>query len=358
MIRRTGRIKATAFLGIVLPFVVAQGVSAQSADFARYEATLKREAPETHELMVRLDRIQGLLFGALAEEGETVRASDDKLPSPNFEFDMLDELGILAREDGTLENKAREAEAGYAALGSRAAGIIEWTTAFRRAALGVIADPSITDRSARQSALAALVQTYKSRPEMALPTVPKDMDILYEHTNALQFRTGYADLDGLIWAGYWLKLAASKPLLQFQGAERTEALDTVQERYYSKLSYGEPPAFFPSELPLFPAMASVFSFLAPQVSSVADNLSMLEEVLADILASPNETDVPAAIDRAITFFMDPRLAVTDHVEFASMALRHGIFYQGGFPLAVMTQSERNATHDHGDGGNFILPGMP
>ena len=61
--------------------------------------------------------------------------------------------------------------------------------------------------------------------------------------------------------------------------------------------------------------------------------------------------------------MDPDLAVTDQDEWEIMALRHGIFFQGGYPLSEMTQSELNvdghAAHfSSGGGPGLTIPGMP
>jgi len=350
-----------ALLGMILFAAQPDPVAAQaSGTFAAYEAILEREHPETHALLIRLERMHGLVFGELAVEGRTVRSTAEKLPSPDFEFDMLERLGMLAAEEGTLEDVAADAEAGYGALGERAAAIIEWTNAFRRAVLGIFADPQPTTFQARRAALSAAIAVYQSRPEAALPTVPKNMDVLYDHEQALDFRTGYTDLDGSIWAGHWLKLAATAPLLQLSGADRVAGLDTVQARYYAKLSYGEPPEYFPSELPLAPAIATEFSFISSEAASIWDNLSMMEEVLADILASPDVADEKVAIEAAVNFFLDPTLGVVNPVAFGAMALRHGIFFQGGFPLAVMTKSELNVgghSAHTGGGGRVILPGM-
>ena len=71
--------------------------------------------------------------------------------------------------------------------------------------------------------------------------------------------------------------------------------------------------------------------------------------------------VPGATKATIDFFMDPDLAATDQDEWEIMALRHGIFFQGGYPLAVMTENERNsdghAAH-LSSGGLVSIPGMP
>ena len=69
----------------------------------------------------------------------------------------------------------------------------------------------------------------------------------------------------------------------------------------------------------------------------------------------------AAVDDAVDWFMDPVEGITDQDFWEIMALRHGIFFQGGYPIAVMTESERNlgghAAHLSA-GGTLIIGGMP
>jgi hypothetical protein len=356
---RTGCALLFAGLVVVLTRPSAAQVAEASAAGA---AVLERTHPEMYATLVRLERAHGVLFGQLAKEGDAVRASLGDAQTFEFEFEMLERLSALVHEEGTLDAAADEAAAGYAVLGPKASAIIARGNAFHREVLGILADPAITEFASRRAAVAGAVERYRSRPEVALPSQPKDMDILYDHEFALGFRTGYADLDGLIWAGHWLKLAATEPLTDLAEAEaRAAGLDTVRARYYAKLSFGEPPEFFPSEIPLAPAIAPGLIFLSPESAMIWDNLTMMQEVLADILASPDVTNVRAAIDDAVGHFMDPTYAMTDQGEWEIMALRHGIFFQGGYPLAVMTESELNvgghAAHLTG-GGPIIIPGMP
>jgi hypothetical protein len=341
-----------SILGAPLPAQV-------TADLGGHAAVLERVHPELYDLMIRIERAHGLMFGGLAPEGEAVRAGPDSLPTFGFELELVERLTTLVSGKGRGDEVAEEAAAGYAALGPRAAAIIERGNAFYREVLGILADRSITNRNEQ---LAAAVERYRSQPEMALPTVPKNMDILYGHPYALDFRTGYTDLDGVIWAGHWLNLAVSEPLTDFQEEERRLAgIDTVMNRYFAKLSYGEPPEFFPSELPLAPSIAPGLIFLSPEAAMIWDNLSMMQEVVADVLASPDVDDVHAAVDEAVDWFMDPVNGITDQNTWEIMALRHGIFFQGGYPIAVMLESERNVgghfAHVQG-GGPIIIPGMP
>ena len=356
---------ASAFLAaLVFAQVAAHPAGGQGTDELGRADALRRHHPDLYDLVTRLERAQGVLFHELAREGEAVRATGGDAPTPGFEVDMVDRLTALVQGRGTPEEEAAEEEAevaraGYASLGPRGAEIIRWGYAFQREVISILADPNVPDQRA---ALAGAVSRYRSRPAAALPSVPKDMDVLYGHAYALRFRTGYTDAGGLIWAGHWLRLAATEPLTDLgPGPGRSAGVDTVTTRYFAKLSYGAPPQSFPSEIPLAPAIAPGLIWESPETAMIWDNLSMLLEVLADVFASPETPDMPGAIEAVIDFFMDPHLAVTDQDEWEIMALRHGIFFQGGYPLAVMTRSERN-TDGHAahlaSGGLMTIPGMP
>jgi hypothetical protein len=338
---------------------LARAVEAQTPSELGHASALREHHPEVLEMLERLDRAHGVLLYELGREGQAVRDAGSDMPTFGFEFDMVDRLTFLVQGEGAPED-AGIAKAGFDALGLRAAEIIRWGQALQREVISILADPELEDPGA---ALDEVLDLYRSRPEVALPTVPKDMDILYDHAYAFGFRTGYADLDGFIWAGHWFRLAATEPLTDMPaGPDRAAGLDTVTTRYFDKLTYGEPPQFFPSEIPLAPAIAPGLIWLSPEAAMAWDNLSMLLEVLCDVLASPDTPDVPAAVQATVDFFMDPEIAVTDQDEWEIMALRHGIFFQGGYPLSVMTESERNvgghAAHFQGSGPSLTIPGMP
>ena len=346
---------------LVMPaFLFGFKLEAQHVGELGSASVLREHYPEVLETLRRLDQAHGVLLYELAIEGGIVRSSGTDLPTFGFEFDMIDRMTSVVQGGGEPED-VEIAEAGLDALGSRAAAVVRWGRAFQREVISILADHSVIRRSAHLEEAVAL---YHSRPSAALTSAPKNMDILYDHAFALDFRTGYADLDGFVWAGHWFRLAATEPFTDIDpGVERQEGIDTVTNRYFSKLTYGEPPEFFPSEIPLAPAIAPGLIWLSPQAAMIWDNLSMYLEVLADVLASPDVPDVQGAIEAITDFFMDPELAVTDQDEWEIMALRHGIFFQGGYPLSVMTQSELNvdghAAHfSSGGGPGLTIPGMP
>ena len=100
------------------------------------------------------------------------------------------------------------------------------------------------DASGRARALDEAVERYLSRPEVALPDVPKDMTILYDHPytsfvvegfNARRMQP-YPNLTGFVWASHWFQLAVQEPLeVSADSAERLEGLKIVTERFQRKL---------------------------------------------------------------------------------------------------------------------------
>ncbi len=327
----------------------------QVGDFGQADA-LRREHPDLHELVLRLDEIHAVMLAEVARRSAAERAAGRVPSAADFSAELLDRLTRGVR--GDLPDLPPGA--GLEVLGARGAEVVRWGQAFRREVLSVLSDPGVDDASV---ALAHVVDRYRARPELALAGAPKSMDVLYSHPYAQAFRTAYGDLDGLSWAGGWLRLAATEPLTDIApGAARAAGVDTVATRYFAKLTFGAPPQAFPTELPLAPAIAPGLIWLNPESAMIWDNLSMLLEVVADVAASPDNDDLPAAVGAVLDFFLDPETAVTDRDAWEIMALRHGIFFQGGFPLAVMMQSERNvmghATHLAGGGMLMTMPGMP
>ncbi len=236
-----------------------------------------------------------------------------------------------------------------------ASALIARGNGFQRDIVAALGEPDPT------AAVSRVVAEYRMQREGTYPAAPKNMDVLYDHDAALAFRSRFPELSGLRWAGEWARLAVTEPMTDLpDGPEREAGLDTVEARYLAKLTPGEPPDAPPSELPLAPAIAPGLLWVSPEAAMIWDNHSMFVEVVADILTSADVGDRAEAIDAAAAFFADPTLGVTAQLTWETMALRHGIFFQGGFPLAVMTESERNA-HGHGahqrSGSPMVIPGM-
>ena len=315
-------------------------------------ASFEREYPELHALLVGVERAHGVLYGALSRERGRVRESETY-------------AGMTRRIDAgaPISPLDRLADAGYAAVGARGAGVIRRAHALHREALAILAT---VEKSDRADALDQAVDRYLDDPA-ALPDVPKDMTILYDHpyTSIVIGLPGAPKkptpkLKGFIWAAHWLQLAAAEPLALADGDEaRRRDLKVVADRFHRKLSAGKPPNAFPTELPLAPAIAPELVTAHLRTAAVLDNLNMMQAVLADVLTHPKVTDVRAAVDEVIAQFTSRTYRVVDVDDWIKMALRHSIFEQGGPALGVMTASDRNGSGhlQHLGGGRGIMPGM-
>lgn len=317
------------------------------------EAAFRSKWPELHDLLDRLERAHGVMYGALVrnrghvDEAEVQRAMRQRLDGP---------------VNGATPDA--EAERGYQALGPRAAALIRRAQAFHREVLAIFAE---VEASQREQALDAAVERYASDGAPTLPDVPKDMSILYEHTytpfveeNFVPKRKQpYPSLTGLVWAGHWFRLAAQEPLEVGESLdEQRQGVSVVTERFRRKLSGGKPPDAFPSELPLAPSIAPGLISAHLRASAIIDNLNMFHDVLADVLVHPKVSNVQAAIDEVVQQFTDRGYRFVEVDDWITMALRHSIFAQGGPALRTMTQSDRNGSGhvQHTRGSRSIPPG--
>lgn len=325
----------------------------ESADAERLVSSFKKEWPELYSRLIGLERAQGVLYGALTRGKGKVKESDV--------FALLKQ-----RAGGGFGSPASDpdAESGYATLGTRGAEIVRRTHVFHREVLAIFAT---VEPSARVAALDAAVERYSRRPELALPAVPKDMGVLYDHPYTSFTEEGfnprreqpYRRLSGFIWASHWFQLAVQEPLeTAADHAGRAEGVKVVTDRFERKLSAGTPPNAFPTELPLAPSIAPGLVSVHERSAAILDNLNMLQDVVADILVHPKASNPREAIDEAIGQFVDGSYRVVEVDEWIKMALRHSIFAQGGPALMEMTRPDRNTSGhaQHARGGRSIAPG--
>ena len=345
----------TLILGVLLSLFAALPPSAfaqNGAEADRLLASFSKEWPDLYARLIGVERAQGVLFGALVQgRGKVKEPAIYQLTTRR-----LTDAASGARPDP-------DADKGYAALGARGAEVIQRAQAFHREVLAIFAAVPAPDR---QRALDAAVDRYLSQPKVALPDVPKDMGILYDHpyTSFIpddlnpRRKLAHPSLTGVLWASHWFQLAVEEPLEASDVAERRQGLKVVNERFERTLSAAKLPDGFPEELPLAPCIAPGLVAMHERAAAIIDNLSMMEDVLVDVLVHPKVKDVRAAVDEVITQFTDRTYRVAEVNDWITMALRHSIFAQGGPALRTMTQSERNSSGhvQHLRGRSSIPPG--
>jgi len=210
-------------------------------------ASLRSGWPELYARLIGLERAHGVFYGALALGRGKVSESD-----------VYRQMTRRIAGSASSSLPDPEADKGYAALGARGAEVIRRTHTLHREVLAIFASLEAPDR---ERALDAAVDRYLSRPDVALPDVPKDMTILYDHPYSSfvpdaidpRRRQTYPSLTGFVWASHWFQLAVQEPLADFDArVPRVQGVKVVTDRFERKLSSGQPPDAFPTELPLAP----------------------------------------------------------------------------------------------------------
>jgi hypothetical protein len=232
----------------------------------------------------------------------------------------------------------------YARLAPKAKEMFDWAHILHRQIYDIYADPRVTDKVA---AVDEAVNYYLTRTDLAFPDVPKSMAIMDEQHYSMVFRERYPKFNGLIWAYHWLQMAVYEPMIAYDDPEdrRAGVMATVA-RFWDMLE--DAPANLPTEMPMSPAIAPMFTERHPRAAAIFDNLHMMHDVISDILASDEVGDKRAAIYDATRQFTDPAHLTTSREDWMTMAVAHGLGSQGGPALGIIRRPDADAGHEeHG-----------
>jgi hypothetical protein len=230
----------------------------------------------------------------------------------------------------------------YARLAPRAKEMFDWAHVLHRQIYDIYADDRVADKAA---AVDEAVDYYLTRADVAFPDVPKSMAIMDEQYYSRVFRERYPKFNGLIWAYHWLQMATYEPLIAHAEPDQRRAgvLATVA-RFWDML--GDAPANLPTEMPMAPGIAPLFTERHPRAAAIFDNLHMMHDVISDILASERVTDKSAAIEDAVRQFTDPAHLATTREAWIQMGVAHGVAAQGGPALGIVRRpAAEAATHE-------------
>lgn len=276
---------AMAVLIPAAPPVVGQLVRtyAQSPLPAPYDGSFRDSYPQSDRLLNALAYVEAALYGSLAEglprSGQIERTL----------FDLL--TGDLRADPPELRVGASEVEPLWARLAPEAVAMLEWAALLQRQIYDVGSDAALSDPQ-RDAAIAELLAYYKTRPDIAVSSVPKSFDISDGQYFSLAFREGFPRSNGLSWAAQWLQVGLNEALLAAGPAERSARVDATVQRFWRLLE--DAPRNLPRLMPVSSAVAPGFALRYPEAGIILDNANMLREVIADILASP---EVPRGLKR-------------------------------------------------------------
>ncbi len=277
------------------------------------------------------------------------------------EYDFVTRRLLVAPPRMPLEEGAIEVS--YVKIAPEAKLMFEWAHLLHRQIYDVLGDERLT-QAERDRAVAELVRYYRTRPEVAFSSRPKNMELMEGQFYSAAFREKYPRFNGLIWAYHWLQVGLYEPLLVGRTMdERQTGVTATVARFRQMLENA--PANMPRLMPMTAAVAPRFAERYPEAAIIFDNLHGMHDVISDILASPQ---VPrdrkrAEILRAAERYRDDTSFVMTEREWRDMSLAMGVQNMGGpvtgflagFPAPTV---ERGAVMANGMAGMTRHGAMP
>ena len=252
------------------------------------------------------------------------------------EFDNLT-LKVL-RHPPRLPLVEEAIEPQYAKLVPEAKLMFEWAHLLHRQIYDVWADERL-DLAAKDRAVARLLRYYRSRPDLAFSSRPKNMELMEGQPYSLSFRASYPKFNGLIWSYHWLQVGLYDALIAGESpAARAANVGATLSRFWSMVDGGV--ATMPSVMPMTAAVAPRFAARYPEAAIIFDNLHSMHDVVSDILVSTRipRTKKRAAILEAARRYRDDESNITSVDEWRSMSSAMGIAQMGGVALEARDES--------------------
>jgi hypothetical protein len=208
--------------------------------------------------------------------------------------------------------------------------MFDWAHLLHRQIYDVLASERMP-QAEKDAKIAELVAYYRTRPDLAFSSVPKNMDLMEGQPYSLAFRQRYPKFNGLIWGYHWLQVGLYEPLMvgRTQDQRQTGVAATVA-RFRQMLE--DAPEHMPRTMPMTAAIAPMFAERYQEAAIIFDNLHAMHDVVSDILT--DNVKVPrkmkrAAILEAAARYRDGRTYIMPLAEWKSMGTMMGVANMGG-----------------------------
>ena len=265
---------------------------------------------------------------------------------PHHDLEVAARMRLLeVMRDKHSNESAENAFENSSALGRHTAEVFKHGRNFEEALFTIYIDDDVDDKLA---AVAVAIENYLSDDQHSVAIVPKESDYLLNHDQANGLKTSFPLMSGFMWTHQWMQLAALEAvILQGLDSQFNGGVDVALERFWNKVGSSGGMSMFPapSELPMAPAIAPDLYSQSPEAAIILDNLNLLENVIADIIAYPNAENREELMDQAVTYFTDKDTNNAQSMDYLLFALRGGIYNQGGPAVGELMQSERNRARE-------------
>ena len=249
------------------------------------------------------------------------------------EYNFITQKLLVSPPNLPLEEGAIEIN--YAKMAPEAKMMFDWAHLLHRQIYDVLASEEMTQAD-KDAKIAELVGYYKTRPDLAFSSTPKNMDLMEGQPYSLAFRQRYPKFNGLIWAYHWLQVGLYEPLVTGKTLdERQTGVIAAVARFRQMLENA--PSNMPRIMPMTAAIAPTFAARYPEAAIIFDNLHAMHDVVSDILTS---SKVPAnkkraEILKAAARYRDATSFVMTPKEWMDMAQMMGVQNMGGSAVGVL-----------------------
>jgi hypothetical protein len=277
---------------------------------ADYNWSFREHFPQADHLFNGFDYGHAILYETLLMRTDAAGRLESR------EFDFITTSVLRHPPSIPLEEAAIGPD--YVKFVPEVAAMFDWAHAFHRQLYDIWGGYGLTWWQ-RDSAVARALKYYLSRKDLAFSTRPKSMDLMEGQPYSLAFRRQDPKFNGLLWSYHWLQMSLYDALIEGRSERQLQAsVDAKVATFFRMLDSA--PAHMPTEMPMSPGSAPLFSGRYPTAAIVFDNLHSLHDVVSDILASPV---VPASRKRAVILaaaaaYRDDTTAVTSVDEWREM----------------------------------------
>ena len=244
------------------------------------------------------------------------------------EYDFITKKLLVSPPKLPLEEAAIEIN--YAKLAPEAKMMFDWAHLLHRQIYDVLASEQMSQGD-KDAKIAELVAYYKTRPDLAFSSLPKNMDLMESQPYSLAFRQRYPKFNGLIWGYHWLQVGLYEPLMVGQSQEqRQSGVLAAVSRFRQMLENA--PEHMPRVMPMTAAIAPTFAARYQEASIIFDNLHSMHDVVSDILTNNtvvSRSQKRAAIMDAASRYRDNTSFLMPIDEWKSMGTMMGVENMGG-----------------------------
>ena len=294
----------------------------------RFNWTFRDSYPGADRLFAAFDYGHAILYERLYNDAHAP-ASELEVR----EYDFITKKLLVSPPRLPLVEAAIEVN--YAKIAPEAKMMFDWAHLLHRQIYDVLASEGMP-QAEKDATIAELVAYYKTRPDLAFSSVPKNMELMEGQPYSLAFRKAYPKFNGLIWGYHWLQVGLYEPLMIGTSQEERQAgVAAAVTRFRQMLENA--PEHMPRVMPMTAAIAPTFAKRYQEAAIIFDNLHAMHDVVSDILTNDM---VPRGMKRraileAANRYRDATSYLMPVSEWATMGEMMGIANMGGPAVNIL-----------------------